>query len=158
VNENLRGQPHDLFIEDAIQETTVLTGAISAEYGRFTGGVVTAVSKSGGNEFSGTFRDSLNQAPKWTALSPSADGAGAPRGSSTSTRRTKQRSAAASSATVCGSSSPAATSSDHSEHPLQPCGQHERWLRATWPAASRSRGAQADRPDHPEALASRCRV
>ena len=26
VNENLRGQPHNLFIEDAIQETTVLTG------------------------------------------------------------------------------------------------------------------------------------
>jgi outer membrane receptor protein involved in Fe transport len=69
VNENLRGQPHDLYIEDAIQETTILTGAISAEYGRFSGGVVTAVSKSGGNEFSGTFRDSL-QAPKWTALSP----------------------------------------------------------------------------------------
>ncbi|HVX29559.1 MAG TPA: carboxypeptidase regulatory-like domain-containing protein, partial [Nitrolancea sp.] len=71
VNENLRGQPHDLFIEDAIQETTVLTGAISAEYGRFTGGVVTAVSKSGGNEYSGTFRDSF-QSPKWTAVSPSA--------------------------------------------------------------------------------------
>ena len=78
VNENLRGQPHDLFIEDAIQETTVLTGAISAEYGRFTGGVVTAVSKSGGNEFSGTFRDSF-QAPKWSALSPSPT-AQAPRG------------------------------------------------------------------------------
>jgi outer membrane receptor protein involved in Fe transport len=69
VNENLRGQPHDLYIEDAIQETTILTGAISAEYGRFSGGVVTAVSKSGGNEFSGTFRDSL-QAAKWSALSP----------------------------------------------------------------------------------------
>ncbi|MGH7484794.1 MAG: TonB-dependent receptor, partial [bacterium] len=71
VNENLRGQPHDLFIEDAIQETTILTGAISAEFGRFTGGVVTAISKSGGNEFSGTFRDSF-QSPKWTAVSPSA--------------------------------------------------------------------------------------
>ena len=68
VNENLRGQPHDLFIEDAIQETTILTGAISAEYGRFTGGVVTAVSKSGGNEFSGTFRDSF-QSPAWTSNS-----------------------------------------------------------------------------------------
>ncbi|HEX7680180.1 MAG TPA: carboxypeptidase regulatory-like domain-containing protein, partial [Thermoanaerobaculia bacterium] len=39
VNENLRGQPHQLYIEDAIQETTVLTGGISAEFGRFTGGV-----------------------------------------------------------------------------------------------------------------------
>jgi hypothetical protein len=36
VNENLRGQPHNLFIEDAIQETTVLAGGVSAEYGRFT--------------------------------------------------------------------------------------------------------------------------
>ncbi|MEO8378261.1 MAG: TonB-dependent receptor [Acidobacteriota bacterium] len=60
VNENLRGQPHNLFIEDAVQETTVLSGgAISAEYGRFTGGVVSTITKSGGNEFSGSFRDSL---------------------------------------------------------------------------------------------------
>ena len=67
VNENLRGQPHNLFIEDAIQETTVLSGAVSAEYGRFTGGVVNAITKSGGNEFSGSFRDSLTNA-KWTAI------------------------------------------------------------------------------------------
>ncbi|MGA7614594.1 MAG: TonB-dependent receptor [Thermoanaerobaculia bacterium] len=69
VNENLRGQPHDLFIEDALQETTVLNGAISAEYGRFTGGVVTAISKSGGNDFSGSFRDSFTN-PSWTAKTP----------------------------------------------------------------------------------------
>src|SRR4029077_18841577 len=68
VNENLRGQPHALYIEDAIQETTVLTGGISAEFGRFTGGVVSAVTKSGGNEFSGSARDSLDN-PKWTAKS-----------------------------------------------------------------------------------------
>ncbi|HVR40975.1 MAG TPA: TonB-dependent receptor, partial [Thermoanaerobaculia bacterium] len=65
INENLRGQAHNLFIEDAIQETTVLTGAISAEYGRFTGGVVNAITKSGGNEFSGSIRDSLSN-DKWT--------------------------------------------------------------------------------------------
>jgi hypothetical protein len=60
VNENLRGQPHNLFIEDAVQETTVLSGgAISAEYGRFTGGVVSTITKSGGNDFSGSLRDSL---------------------------------------------------------------------------------------------------
>lgn len=69
VNENLRGQPHNLFIEDAIQETTVLTGGISAEYGRFTGGVVSTLTKSGGNQFSGSFRDSLAN-PKWTAKTP----------------------------------------------------------------------------------------
>ncbi|MBK9965501.1 MAG: TonB-dependent receptor [Holophagales bacterium] len=56
VNENLRGQPLDLFIEDAVQETTTSTAAISAEYGRFQGGVVNALTKSGGNSFSGSFR------------------------------------------------------------------------------------------------------
>jgi len=66
VNDNLRGQPHDLFIEDAIQETTVLTGGVSAEYGRFTGGVVSTITKSGGNEFTGSFRDSLGN-PDWSA-------------------------------------------------------------------------------------------
>jgi hypothetical protein len=70
VNENLRGQPHALYIEDAIQETTVLTGGISAEFGRFTGGVVSAITKSGGNDFSGSVRDSLDN-PKWTAKSVS---------------------------------------------------------------------------------------
>ncbi len=65
VNENLRGQPHSLFIEDAIQETAVMTSGISAEYGRFTGGVVSTLTKSGGNEYSGSFRDSLKNAA-WT--------------------------------------------------------------------------------------------
>jgi len=68
VNENLRGQPHDLFIEDAIQETTIITGGISAEYGRFTGGVVSTLTKSGGNEFSGSLRDSQTN-PKWISKS-----------------------------------------------------------------------------------------
>ncbi len=63
TNENVRGQTSTLFIEDAIQETSVIVGSVSAEYGRFTGGVVSAITKSGGNEFSGSFRDSLtNQA------------------------------------------------------------------------------------------------
>jgi outer membrane receptor for ferrienterochelin and colicin len=65
VNENLRGQPHNLFIEDAIQETAVMTAAISAEYGRFTGGVVSTLTKSGGNEFKGTLRDTMTN-PTWT--------------------------------------------------------------------------------------------
>jgi hypothetical protein len=66
VNENLRGQPQDLFIEDAIQETTVQTGRISAEYGRFLGGVVNVVTRSGGNRFSGSFRTTLSS-DQWTA-------------------------------------------------------------------------------------------
>ncbi|MBI2212035.1 MAG: TonB-dependent receptor [Acidobacteria bacterium] len=65
IQENLRGQAESLFIEDAIQETTVMTGSISAEYGRFTGGVISSITKSGGNEFSGSFRDSFDN-PSWT--------------------------------------------------------------------------------------------
>jgi hypothetical protein len=69
IQENLRGQAHDLFIEDAIQETTVTTGAISAEYGRFTGGVINSISKSGGNQFSGSFRSTFNS-PGYGATNP----------------------------------------------------------------------------------------
>lgn len=76
VNEVLRGQPLEVYIEDALDETTVLTGGISAEYGRFTGGVVTAVSKSGGNEFSGSVRDSLTN-PSWTSTTPLEEPEGA---------------------------------------------------------------------------------
>lgn len=68
VNENLRGQPNALYIEDAIQETTVMSGAISAEFGRFTGGVVSTITKSGGNDFTGSLRDSLTN-PNWTSKS-----------------------------------------------------------------------------------------
>lgn len=39
---------------DAIQEISFLTGGFEAEYGRATGGVVNVITKSGGNEFSGT--------------------------------------------------------------------------------------------------------
>ena len=60
VNENLRGKAPDLYIEDAVQETTVATAGISAEFGRFSGGVVNVITKSGGNSFSGSFRDTLN--------------------------------------------------------------------------------------------------
>jgi outer membrane receptor for ferrienterochelin and colicin len=69
VNENLRGQALNLFIEDAIQETKVSTGAISAEYGRFGGGVVNMITKSGGNAFSGSFRTTFNN-DGWRSLTP----------------------------------------------------------------------------------------
>lgn len=67
VNENIRSQVHNLFIEDAIQETTVQTAGISAEYGRFTGGVVNMITKSGGNQVTASVRDNLEN-QKWTAM------------------------------------------------------------------------------------------
>lgn len=69
ITEEVRSQQLPLYIEDAIQETTVLTGAISAEYGRFTGGVVNSITKSGGNEFSGSLRDQISS-PRWTSRTP----------------------------------------------------------------------------------------
>jgi hypothetical protein len=72
VTENVRSQARPLYVEDAIQETTVLTGSISAEYGRFTGGVVNTITKSGGNEFSGSLRDSFTNAA-WSAQTPSLE-------------------------------------------------------------------------------------
>ena len=72
VGENLRGQAFDLYIEDAIQETTIATAGVSAEYGRFGGGVVNVITKSGGNSFSGSFRNTLNN-DNWRALTPFAN-------------------------------------------------------------------------------------
>ncbi|MCL4845857.1 MAG: carboxypeptidase regulatory-like domain-containing protein [Acidobacteria bacterium] len=69
INDNLFGTANNLFIEDAIEETQVLTSGISAEYGRFSGGVVNAVTKSGGDLFSGSFRANLTN-DKWQRQSP----------------------------------------------------------------------------------------
>ncbi len=67
VNENLRGQAFNIYIEDAIQETTVATDGVSAEYGRFSGGLVNVITKSGSNQFAGSFRESLFN-DNWRAL------------------------------------------------------------------------------------------
>lgn len=69
VNENIRGQAHDLYIEDAIEETTTTLSGISAEYGRFAGGVITAITKSGGNIFHGSLRDNVTN-DNWLGDTP----------------------------------------------------------------------------------------
>jgi hypothetical protein len=69
VNDNVFGQPNGLFIEEGIQEVQVLTSGISAEYGRFGGGVVNIITRSGGNAFSGAFRTNLTNAA-WSAETP----------------------------------------------------------------------------------------
>ena len=77
VNENIRGQANSLYIEDAVQETTVATAGVSAEFGRFTGGVVNVITKSGGNTFSGSFRDTLNN-DNWRSYTLLPSGAAVP--------------------------------------------------------------------------------
>jgi hypothetical protein len=75
LDDNVFGNPQELFIEDAIQETQVLASGISAEYGRFTGGVVNAVTRSGGNRMSGSLRLNLTN-PAWTTETPLETSAG----------------------------------------------------------------------------------
>jgi hypothetical protein len=69
IKDNVFGDLDRLFIEDAIEEVQVLTGAISAEYGRFGGGVINAITKSGGNEFEGSLRADLDN-PSWREKTP----------------------------------------------------------------------------------------
>ena len=66
---NLSGVFLPLYIEDAIQEATTTVSSVSAEFGRFTGGVVSALTRSGGNDFHGSLRLNLTN-PTWTAPTP----------------------------------------------------------------------------------------
>jgi len=69
MQDNIFGNTNNLFIEDAIQETQVLTSGISSEYGHFTGGVLNVITKSGGNDFTASLRDNLTR-NGWLALTP----------------------------------------------------------------------------------------
>ncbi len=69
VDDNLYGSPNPIFIEDAIEEMQILTSGISAEYGGFGGGVINAVTKRGGNAYSGSLRENFTD-PAWRAQTP----------------------------------------------------------------------------------------
>jgi hypothetical protein len=72
LNETLRNQARPLYVEDAIEEVKTSTGTISAEFGRFAGGVANTITKSGGNNFSGSFRTTLRN-DSWRELTPYED-------------------------------------------------------------------------------------
>ena len=116
INENIRGQAFDTAIEDAIQETTVANGGVSAEFGRFSGGVVNIITKSGGNQFSGSFRESLNN-DMWRTLTPFENARLAttpePRDRQGRTDLRNTRSAGRSCATASGFSRRAACATNH---------------------------------------------
>jgi outer membrane receptor protein involved in Fe transport len=68
TQDNWRGTMEPLYIEDAVSEITTLTSGVSAEYGRFSGGAVNVLTRSGGNAFSGSFRTTLTN-DAWSARS-----------------------------------------------------------------------------------------
>jgi hypothetical protein len=61
-----------VYLEDAIEETQVLTAGVSARYGRFQGGVINAITKSGGNEFDASVRYNFWQ-QDWDSQSPAEE-------------------------------------------------------------------------------------
>ncbi len=69
LQDNVRGTLNNVYIEDAVQETTTSVAAVTAEYGRFTGGVINTLTKSGGNDFHASYRDTVRN-DKWTATTP----------------------------------------------------------------------------------------
>jgi outer membrane receptor protein involved in Fe transport len=69
VSDNAYGNRGSRLIEDAIEETQLITGAISAEYGSVDGGVINSVTRSGGNTFTGQIRDEVRN-PQWNAMKP----------------------------------------------------------------------------------------
>jgi hypothetical protein len=69
INDNVLGQANALFIEEGIEEIQVLTSGISAEYGRFGGGVINVITRSGGNRAGGGFRVNLANSA-WTRETP----------------------------------------------------------------------------------------
>ena len=54
VNDPAFGVQGTRLLQDFVQEVDVITGGYQAEYGRSLGGVINAVTKSGGNEFHGS--------------------------------------------------------------------------------------------------------
>ena len=72
TQDNWRGTPEPVYIEDAVSEITTLTSGISAEYGRFSGGAVNVLTKSGGNALNGSFRTTLTN-DAWSAKSPAGE-------------------------------------------------------------------------------------
>jgi outer membrane receptor for ferrienterochelin and colicin len=75
VSDSIYGSRGVSVIDDAVDEIQVISGAIPAEYGDVDGGVINAVTKSGGNEYHGVFRSILSDAG-WSALQPKQDKAG----------------------------------------------------------------------------------
>lgn len=75
VNDNVFGTANTLYIEEAVEEASVLMHGVPAAFGRFSGGVVNVVTRSGGNAFSGSFRENLSN-PAWIGETPRQRSAG----------------------------------------------------------------------------------
>lgn len=74
ISDNLSGQASgtEYYVEDNLQEIQVIQSPVNARYGNFSGGVINAVTKSGGNTFSGVVRGTFYRT-SWSAQAPRGD-------------------------------------------------------------------------------------
>ena len=69
ITENIRARRTISTSKTRFRKRRSPSAGVSAEYGRFGGGVVNVVTKSGGNLFAGSFRDTIND-DNWRTLTP----------------------------------------------------------------------------------------
>ena len=69
ANDSTRAQARGFYSSEALQEIRVATSAIPVEYGRFQGGVVQTITRSGGNSLSLSARVHITN-DHWRALTP----------------------------------------------------------------------------------------
>jgi hypothetical protein len=69
VSDPYFGSAPTLYLEDAVEEVQVMTSGVSARYGRFQGGVINAITKTGGNTFDGMLRATYNK-ESWNSQTP----------------------------------------------------------------------------------------
>ena len=72
VNDPYFNNAMALYIEDAVEETQVIANGVSSEHGRFMGGIINAITRRGGNDFSGSFRSTMTNTA-WNAVRPMQD-------------------------------------------------------------------------------------
>lgn len=63
-----QGRQFEVVIDDLIEDISVIQSPMNAKYGNASGGIVNAVTKTGGNEFSGSIRAKLSKT-SWGSLS-----------------------------------------------------------------------------------------
>lgn len=71
VRDNItsQGRPHDVILDDLVEESQVILSPLNAKYGDSSAGLINIIEKTGSNEFAGTLRVKLDK-PSWTARRP----------------------------------------------------------------------------------------
>ncbi|MDP2876304.1 MAG: TonB-dependent receptor, partial [Holophaga sp.] len=71
VRDNItsQGRPHDVILDDLVEESQIILSPLNAKYGDSSAGLINIVEKTGSNEFSGTIRAKLDRG-SWNVQRP----------------------------------------------------------------------------------------